>query len=463
MFGLGWLTLRQAQEALKGGRLDDAQRLLAQPNVQGYKHSWDTQQQLARAFAERGQKYLRQDNVAAAWADLLKAEQVLATEQTVIDLRHALTRLGLAEVRALLEVGEPGRALEAAAQLRDRAARPPDLEPLEDGAKHWTTARAQADRGEFAQALDTLQRVQRVLPAVSRAVERFLFVVHERQQLFHDRLPALDEAARGERWHEVLKLSEQLLAAAPQHVEVRGLRQRAWKAMEPATVVNPGPEVRNRPSTDNPLGAARSTPPGLPASKFLLWIDGVGGYLVCLGNRITLGQATPEATVDLPLFADVSRVHAEVTRDSEGYLLQGMRAVQVNGRTVERALLRNNDRITLGSCCQLQFRQAVPVSTSARLDLVSGHRLRVSVDGVLLMSDTLLLGPGNQVHVQMPDLQQPLVLFRQKDGLGIRTGGTLKINGHTVHERGVLEPGATVVGDDFSLTVEPVFGDKVTR
>jgi hypothetical protein len=289
-------------------------------------------------------------------------------------------------------------------------------------------------------------------------VERFLFVVHERQQLFHDRLPALDEAARAERWHEVLKLSEQLLAAAPQHVEVRGLRQRAWKAMEPATVVHPAVERPNRLSTDDPLDAARSTPPGLPASKFLLWIDGVGGYLVCLGNRITLGQATPDAPVDLPLFADVSRIHAAVTRDSEGYLLQGLRATQVNGRTVERALLRNNDRITLGNCCQLQFRQAVPVSTSARLDLVSGHRLRVSVDGVLLMSDTLLLGPGNQVHVQMPDLKQPLVLFRQKDGLGIRTGGTLKINGHTVQERGVLEPGATVVGDDFSLTVEPVAG-----
>ena len=48
------------------------------------------------------------------------------------------------------------------------------------------------------------------------------------------------------------------------------------------------------------------------------------------------------------------------------------------------------------------------------------------------------------------------MLFRQKNGLGIRTAGTLRINGQTVHERGVLEPGATVVGEDFSLTVEPL-------
>jgi hypothetical protein len=56
----------------------------------------------------------------------------------------------------------------------------------------------------------------------------------------------------------------------------------------------------------------------------------------------------------------------------------------------------------------------------------------------------------------MPDLKQPVILFRQKNGLGIRTAGIMKINGQSVRERGTLEPGATVVGDDFSLTLEPV-------
>src|SRR5262249_55615542 len=121
-------------------------------------------------------------------------------------------------------------------------------------------------------------------------------------------------------------------------------------------------------------------------------------------------------------------------------------------------LLRNNDRFTLGSCCQMQFRQPVAVSASARLDLVSGHRLRLAVDGVLLMADTLGLGPGQQVHVEMPGLKQSGSLVQPKKGLGIRTTGGLKINGQSVHERGLLEPGANVVGDDFSLTLEAVAG-----
>ena len=63
------------------------------------------------------------------------------------------------------------------------------------------------------------------------------------------------------------------------------------------------------------------------------------------------------------------------------------------------------------------------MSNSARLDLVSGHRVLPGVDGVLLMADNLVLGPGDQGHVPMPDLPKPVVLFRTKDGLGVRHAG----------------------------------------
>jgi hypothetical protein len=198
----------------------------------------------------------------------------------------------------------------------------------------------------------------------------------------------------------------------------------------------------------------------LPSRRFLLWIDGAGGYLVCLGSRITLGQAAPDAYVDVPLFADVSRTHAALTRDSEGYLLEAVRAVQVNGQPTEKALLQPGDRITLGSCCQFQFRQPVPVSATARLDLVSGHRLPLTVDGVILMADTLVLGPGSQAHVTIPDLQQVVILFRQKGGLGVRCDGNLIVDGQTCRERAVLGPASQVRGDDFAFAVETL-GAKI--
>jgi hypothetical protein len=446
MLGLGWLVTRQAHEALKTGRLEEAQRLLAQPGAQGHKRSGELLQQLNRAFVARAERHLRHDDPTAAWGDLLRAEQLGLSDEAAVRLRQTLTRIGLGEVRSLLETGEPVRAVEAVAQLRDRAVRQPELDPLDEAAKEWVQARDLADRGDFARAFSALDRVGRLLPPAPSSLGRFRQGLVERSADFTRLLGELHEAARQERWPEVLQLSEQVLAVAPQHVEARKVRSRAWKAIEPVTLLT-SPAAR----------PPQAAPAGHEMGKlFLLWIDGVGGYLVCLGNRVTIGQATPDACVDIPLFADVSRLHAALTRDTEGYLLEGLRPVQVNGRPAERTLLHSGDRVTVGNSCQVQFRQPVPVSASARLDLVSGHRLRLAVDAILLMADTLVLGPTTQAHVTVPDLKEPVILYRHKDGLGVRHGGPFTINGQACKERGILEPGATVTGEDFNLALESV-------
>jgi hypothetical protein len=117
MLGFAWLTIRQAQEALKNGRLEEAYRLLGQPEVQGHQRSWELLQQVAHGFVERGERHMRHDEIAAAWNDLLAAEEVGATDSSAARLRQALTRLGITEARALLEAGEAGRAADSIAQL----------------------------------------------------------------------------------------------------------------------------------------------------------------------------------------------------------------------------------------------------------------------------------------------------------------------------------------------------------
>ena len=79
----------------------------------------------------------------------------------------------------------------------------------------------------------------------------------------------------------------------------------------------------------------------------------------------------------------------------------------------------------------------------------------MAVDAVLLMADTLVLGPGSHVHVPMPDLAQPVVLYRHKEGLGIRYPGRFLIDGQEHKERGLLGPHANVTADDFAFSVEP--------
>ncbi len=428
------MALRQAEDAIKAGRLEEAHRLLGQPAAQGHKNSWELMREVARGFVERGRQRLTHNDLEAAWHDLLQAEQLGRAENDAGKLRQDLVEAGLLEARTYLRAGEPGKAVELLAQLKDRGVRLPESNLMEEAAKNWLHARDQAGQGDFAQALDTLQRVRGLLREPNPPLERLCDELSHRHRTFSMLLPRLHEAVNGKRWRR--------------HAQARQTRSMAWKSVEPATVAAVEPVVERAP-------AAKALERKEPAQRFLLWVDGVGGFLICLANRVTMGQATPETFVDVPLFADVSRMHASLTRDEEGYLLEGVRSVQVNGRKVERALLQANDRITLGTSCQFHFRQPAPVSASARLDLVSGHRLPLALDGVLLMADTLLLGAGSLTHVSLPDVRPPVVLYRHKEGLAVRHNGKLTIDGRAAREREVLRPGSTVRGEEFAFTLEP--------
>jgi tetratricopeptide (TPR) repeat protein len=446
MLGTGWLTLRQIRAALQNGRLEEAQQLLNQPAVRGHKKSWDLLSQLTRGYVQRGERLLQQANSAAAWDDLGKAEGLAPADTGARNLREGLIRHGVAEVRELLESGEPRRALETVARLGQRGVQQPEFQNLEDVVKDWVLAQDLADRGEFTIAEEMFGRVRRVIKT-GTGIERFEQSLRERQGKFAAALPPLHEAVDQRRWRDVLHLAENVLAVAPQYGEAKKARARAWKSQEPETL----PAVRSGPADST----AHDEPTGAPPKRFLLWIDGIGGYLVCLGAHISFGQVAGDGTVDVPLLADVSRLHATLTRDAEGYVIESTRALQVNGQSVPKALLRPGDRVTLGAACQFLFQVPVPLSTTARLELVSGHRLPLSVDGILLMAETLILGPGPQSHVPMPDLGKTVVLYRHRDGLGVRFAGEFRVNGEVQRERGALPSNATVSGPDFSFAVEP--------
>src|SRR5437868_1398923 len=108
MLGFAWLTLRQAQEALKSGRLEEAHRLLRAESARSHRGSWDLLQQLAQALIQRGQRHLEHGDAVAAWADLSRAEEVGgASDAAAAPLRQALIKYDLSEAKKLLEGGEP--------------------------------------------------------------------------------------------------------------------------------------------------------------------------------------------------------------------------------------------------------------------------------------------------------------------------------------------------------------------
>jgi len=195
--------------------------------------------------------------------------------------------------------------------------------------------------------------------------------------------------------------------------------------------------------------------PSMKTGRFLMWVDAVGGYWVCLGDEITLGQPARGGKADVPILGDLSKRHARVRRDGEGYLIEAYRPVYVDGRMVDKVeSLANGQAIRLGDSVELIFRRPHALSATARLDFVSGHRTQPSVDAVLLMADACVLGPARHCHVVCRDWPAEVVLFRHDSRLFCRTAGTLEIDGRRTKGRGPITTHSRIEGEKFSLTLE---------
>jgi hypothetical protein len=189
---------------------------------------------------------------------------------------------------------------------------------------------------------------------------------------------------------------------------------------------------------------------------FWLWIDRVGGFRVCVKDEITIGQPASDNRVDVPILGDLSRRHATIRRDAESYLLLPSRPVKVAGKMFESPCsLADGNMLELGEGVRLVFRRPHPYSSTARLDLVSRHRFQPAADGVVLLAESCVLGPGSNSHIVCRNMKTDVVLFRQGAELYCRTAGKLQIDGREVGARGCLASGSRVVGEGFSLSLEP--------
>ncbi|MCS7305380.1 MAG: hypothetical protein NZ602_09780 [Thermoguttaceae bacterium] len=192
------------------------------------------------------------------------------------------------------------------------------------------------------------------------------------------------------------------------------------------------------------------------ASRFLLWVDGGGGYLICLKEMVVLGHADGGPEVDIPLLAPISPQHLRLWREPEGYLIEPLESVLVEGRVVEGlSWLRDGNHIQLGGTVRMRFRLPHPYSLTARLELLSAHRTEPRTNSVLLMGQSCLVGPESNCHIFCPWMRRPVVLFRYQGGLYCRTEGWLELDGHRQETMaGPLSANSRLRAEGLSLGLE---------
>jgi hypothetical protein len=534
MLGQWRIVLRQAEEAARLGRYEEAYALATRPGVGDHHHAVQFRSRLALDLIARATRRGGVDDLVGAIEDLDLAERFGAPPDSLAAARLNLADRVADEVRVELDAGEPVRVLERVEELARHKIGGPALRRAREIAEAWQNGLAEGRRGEFGRAQEQLDRADRLAAgagaiAAQQAVTAAKVEMENRQKGAAPKVEALYTALSEGKWPQILSAAEAVLTSVPEHPAARQARSRAWqqiaaigptgarwphRAARGAPMAAPigaggDPDAEpsqpivteaadgivwlnggsNReagqapvaPSADRKVGAAAGSPQPFgphrvptparpltrveasgPKGRFLLWVDAVGGYLVCLDDRLLLGRAGPDSHADIPLMGDLSRNHATLLRNGEGYLLQAHHSSFINGKAVvDQAVLRDGDVIRLGSTVELEFRQPSPVSATARLSIVSRHRLPLAVDGVLLMAETCIVGSEAQAHIPAPALKSPVVLYRQAGALWCRAIGAFDIDGRTCASRAPLTLQSSVLGDGFSFSLEPLGNQSV--
>jgi hypothetical protein len=500
MLGQWRIALRQADEAARAGRFDEALALASRPEVADHHHAVQLRDKLAMELVARAARRGEADDLQGAIDDLRVAEGLGAPPDTLASTRLALADRLAVEVRADLDAGEPGRVAERIEELAKHKIGGPALRRAREVAEAWKTALDEVRRGEFGRAHEQLDRAERLAGETARAaLASARRDIEARQKAVTPKVEGLYNALAEGRWAETLAAAEAVLEIVPEHPSARQARTRAWQqiaAISPASATLPGrggrvipvglgqdpanpalrvpqPSAAPQPAfaadvlKPEPFAGPRPVPvvparaladagsPG-PRGRFLLWLDAVGGYLVCLDDEVVLGRAGTDAVADVPLLGDLSRQHATLARDGEGYVIRGIKPTFVNGKTVTTAALKDGDVIRLGSTVELEFRQPSPVSSTARLRVVSRHRLPLAVDGVILMAETCIVGESKQAHIPAPGLDRPVVLYRQGTTLWCRAAGGFEVDGRACAARAPLTLQSSVLGEGYSFSLEPL-------
>ncbi len=196
----------------------------------------------------------------------------------------------------------------------------------------------------------------------------------------------------------------------------------------------------------------------MSCDRYMLWIDGVGAWQLCVGQQFLIGGPTADhPAADICLMANLSRKHATLQRNSENWFIHPHQSTVVSGRSVTGpTLLRTGDAICLAEKVRLGFRIPSVLSGSAVIDFESHHRPPQTVNGIILMTDSVLLGPRKDHHVCCSDWPELVVIYRQDGQLRCRSKAALTINADRVRDSGVLTDGAIVSGDEFRFRLEKV-------
>jgi hypothetical protein len=438
---------------------------------------------VAGKIVERARSRFALGDTAAGWKDLLTADRLGGQMDAINQVQHDYANTTLRAVLRYLVAGEPESALNRLEKLRKRGLADESVRTLTQVAQLMQESGKLAAHGHFAEALAPVRRALGIInlqtsqskgspDAIMDDLAAYLGSTVGNLESSAAECQKLDgevhAALTAENWGSVLSAADAILAIAPQHAAAAQARRCAWKAV--------GMNITQRYSWRRgarlpDVGQARGLSPRstrvsrssevdtvagneIP-QRALLWVDAVGGFLVCLDECVAIGQPAPGEQIALPIRADLSRRHALIRRDAGAYVVEPLQRTFVDAREITSpTLLSDNQLIQFGDNVRIRFHKPHALSATARLSLESHHKTNPSADAVLLMADSCVMGPNSHCHVRCRQWQRDIVIFRQNEQLFCRADEPISVDGVQALGNNEIHPGARVEGEDFSFAWE---------
>lgn len=478
---MAWgIQQKRASRAMVEGDLDLAAEHLKQDRTQQTFNGRRLTRRLTTALVQRAEQASSLGNLSFAWRDLSTASELAGPQDADLISRqkNQLVELTIESADSMLFNGKITHAVQLVNQLGNRKIMDWRADRIRNISQCLHTADELAANGKFQDSIAQLEQAKNLQPDLP-FLESKLAARRQREIQLRELTTELQSSALKCHWSEVNKCCEKILTIAPKHQIALDAQRHCLSRIKKKT--SAGLRATNVPDKarisasnsffhlDKKPGQSGSTRTGsehnsektiheiTDVDSFLLWVDGVGGYLVCTDRVNTLGQSVPQANIAIPIQGDLRRRHARFETVGGHHLIQPLGPVAIDGESIASPVeVKHKQTIALGGGVQLKYTQPHPLSKTARLDIVSRHRTCPWSDAILLASQSIILGPNRANHVYCSTWRFDLILFERNGKWFCRTQEPFEIDDQEVDKEGEISFDSRIVGEDFSLTLEPI-------
>ena len=457
-----WTGLWPVALEMRSGRLHRAAELAEQAGLRDHFAGRLVSRTLTKKLVHNAFWNWAQCSHLAAWADFGMADRVAPTDLSdwVSGEKTRLVENTIQTCEQMLGAGQATLASELIDELNAQKIRDWRADRIQAAANLICASQELARQGRWTSAILKLDLAKQqrsdlhYLPARRQTLDDL-----SRQ---HSTLTQmLRQAICGKRLEAARYLADQLLAISPGDQVALAASKSLTRDGDvqigiAKTLENAPAEIRVSNSIrrkENPADVS----PATSSQNFVMWIDGVGGFLVCTGPSIWAGCYVDQPRVDIPIQGDLRRKHLRFDLHHDQFVVAPIGPVGLDGKSIQKpTVLQSGQQIELSGQIRWSFRQPHPLSSSARLDYVSTHRTVPWSDAILLMADTLIIGPHRDNHVYCPGWKNDLILFRRQGQLFVRSENNLIVDDRRAGNVSQIQPESSITGADFSIKLEPI-------